>query len=416
MSSIRRYIGIGGLLLLGTAARAQTPVLPLDSVLHRISRNNPMLQEFDYRAQAQNAMAEGARSQMAPMVGAGVFMYPYPGQEIMEDRDKGMLMAAVEQDITNPAKLKAREKYQLSRAAIEEAGRDVTFNQLRAQAKTAYYQWVVLEKKKAVLLESQRIMQFMLKLSKVRYPYNQSSLGSIYKAEGRLGEVENMLVMTNSEVEMKNIQLNMLMNLPPESRFRIDTTVMAPQAAILPDTASLRAARSDIRQIDRTITSMQLNLQLENTQRKPDFGLRFENMIPRDKMMPQVFTIMGMVSIPIAPWSSKMYKSNQKAIGLEIQGMQKGRENLLNEARNMVASMALELQTKRTQVQNYEKKIVPALRRNYETTLLSYEQNTSQLPLVIDAWEALNMAQLEYLNNLEQLYLIGVKYEKELEK
>ncbi|WP_192825397.1 efflux RND transporter periplasmic adaptor subunit [Rufibacter sp. LB8] len=32
--------------------------------------------------------------------------------------------------------------------------------------------------------------------------------------------------------------------------------------------------------------------------------------------------------------------------------------------------------------------------------------------MVIDAWEALNMAQMEYLNNLEQLYLIGVNYEK----
>ncbi len=190
------------------------------------------------------------------------------------EEDDAMYMTAVEQDITNPAKLKAREKYQLSRAAIEEAGRDMTFNQLRAQAKTAYYQWVVLEKKKAVLAESQRIMQFMLKLGKVRYPYNQSSLGSIYKAEGRIGEVENMLTMTNSEIEMKNIQLNMLMNLPPENRFRVDTTVSAPELTVLPDTASLSAARSDVRQIDRTIESMQLNLRLEKIQRKPDFGIR----------------------------------------------------------------------------------------------------------------------------------------------
>ncbi|QHL87961.1 TolC family protein [Nibribacter ruber] len=414
MSNIRIYLG-ALLLLLATSAKAQTPVLPLDTVLNRISQNNGMLQEIEFRAKAQNAMAKGARSQMAPMVGAGVFMYPYPGQMKMEE-DDAMYMTAVEQDITNPAKLKAREKYQLSRAAIEEAGRDMTFNQLRAQAKTAYYQWVVLEKKKAVLAESQRIMQFMLKLGKVRYPYNQSSLGSIYKAEGRVGEVENMLTMTNSEIEMKNIQLNMLMNLPPENRFRVDTTIKAPELIVLPDTASLSAARSDVRQIDRTIESMQLNLRLENIQRKPDFGIRFENMMPRDRMMPQSFTLMGMVSIPIAPWSSKMYKANATAMNLEIQGMQKGREALLNEARNMVASMALELQAKRTQVQNYEKKIIPALRRNYETTLLSYEQNTGQLPLVIDAWEALNMAQMEYLNNLEQLYLIGVNYEKELEK
>ncbi|GAA4310226.1 TolC family protein [Nibribacter koreensis] len=414
MSSIRLYVG-ALLVLLSVSAQAQTPVLSLDTVLNRISQNNGMLQEIEFRAKAQNAMAKGSRSQMAPMVGAGVFMYPYPGQMKMEE-DDAMYMTAVEQDITNPAKLKAREKYQLSRAAIEEAGRDMTFNQLRAQAKTAYYQWVVLEKKKAVLAESQRIMQFMLKLGKVRYPYNQSSLGSIYKAEGRIGEVENMLIMTNSEIEMKNIQLNMLMNLPPENRFKVDTTVQAPVLMVLPDTASLSAARSDVRQIDRTIESMQLNLRLEDLQRKPDFAIRFENMMPRDRMMPQSFTLMGMVSIPIAPWSSKMYKANATAMNLEIQGMRKGREALLNEAQNMVASMALELQAKRTQVQNYEKKIIPALRRNYETTLLSYEQNTGQLPLVIDAWEALNMAQMEYLNNLEQLYLIGVNYEKELEK
>ncbi|MBA9079109.1 TolC family protein [Rufibacter quisquiliarum] len=415
MLSIRLYT-TAALLLMGLVAQGQSPVLSLDSVLQRISLGNPMLREFESRAKAQNAMAEGARSQMAPMVGAGVFMYPYPGQMEMEGQDDAMFMTAVEQEITNPAKLRAREKYQLSKAAIEEAGRDKAFNQLRAQAKTAYYQWVVLEKKKSVLLENQRIMQFMLKLGKVRYPYNQSSLGSIYKAEGRLGEVENMLVMNDSEIIRMNIQLNMLMNLPPETRFRIDTTAQAPKLTVLPDTAYLSAARSDIRQLDRTIESMRLNLRLENMQRKPDFGIRFENMMPRDRMMPQSFTLMGMVSIPIAPWSSKMYKSNIKAMDFEIQGMQKGRESLLNEAQAMVATMAQELQTKQTQVRNYETKIIPALRRNYETTMLSYEQNTSQLPLVIDAWEALNMAQMEYLNNLEQLYLIGVNYEKELEK
>jgi outer membrane protein, heavy metal efflux system len=133
-------------------------------------------------------------------------------------------------------------------------------------------------------------------------------------------------------------------------------------------------------------------------------------------MMPQQFTAMGMISIPIAPWASRMYKANSKAMSQEIQAMQYGRANLLNDARSMISNMGLELSAKRTQVNNYEKKILPALKRNYQTTLLSYEQNTAQLPQVVDAWEALNMAQMEYLNNLEQLYQIGINYEKELEK
>ncbi|PSR53413.1 hypothetical protein AHMF7605_07660 [Adhaeribacter arboris] len=409
-------LAIGLFLVAFLPLRAQNRVMNLDSVLLYIHHYNLMLQEHDLQTEAIKTYAEGAKSWMSPMIGAGVFMYPYPGQRIMEDRDKGMLMTAAQQEIPNPAKLKAQEKYMQSRVAVEEEGHEVMYNQLRAQAKIAYYQWVVLEKKKSILRESQRIMGFMLKLAKVRYPYNQSTLGSIYKAEARLHEVENMLLMNESEIGMKNIQLNILMNLPRDTRFQIDTVVKVPEVAIQTDTSYFNSARSDVRQLDRKIESMRLNLLLENSQRLPDFSIRFENMLPRDRMMPQVFTAMGMVSIPFAPWSNRMYKANSKAMNLEIQSMQIGRENLLKEAQGMAANMALELKSKKTQVQNYQTKIIPALRRNYETTLLSYEQNTGQLLLVMDAWEALNMAQMEYLNNLEQLYLIGVNYEKELEK
>lgn len=401
---------------LQSQAQTRPRVLTLDSVLLYIHHYNLMLQEHDLQTQATKTYAGGARSWMAPMVGGGVFMYPYPGQQTMEARDRGSFMISAQQDIPNPVKLRAKEKYLQSRAAIEEESHEVMYNQFRAQAKTAYYGWVVLEKKKAVLQESSRIMQFMLKLAKLRYPLNQGTLGNIYKAEARQQEVENMLLMTNSEIQLKNIQLNMLMSWPAETRFAIDTVVKAPEVIALPDTAALPSLRSDVRQLDRNIQSMQLNLQLENLERLPEFSLRFDHMSPRGGMMPQQFTAMGMISIPIAPWSAGMYRANSKAMNLEIQAMQRGRTNLLNEARSMISIMTLELNTKRTQVSNYEKKILPALQKNYQTTLLSYEQNTAQLPQVVDAWEALNMAQMEYLNNLEQLYLIGVNYEKELEK
>ncbi|GAA4429737.1 hypothetical protein GCM10023188_15540 [Pontibacter saemangeumensis] len=420
MSSIKKYRHLSWLfvmLLAGAPALAQQQTMNLYSVLQTISSNNPMLQEYDYRARAMDAYAQGAKSWMAPMVGGGVFMYPYPGAEVMEGRDKGMLMLSAEQDIPNPAKLRAKESYMRSRAAIENAGRDVTFNELRAQAKTAYYNWVVLERKMDVLQDSERIMEYMLKLARIRYPYSQGSLGSIYKAEARLHEVENMQLMTVSQIEQQNVQLNTLMNLPTEQRFRIDTVVAVPEPALLAvDTTSLINARSDLRQLDRTIESMRLNVQLEQLERKPDFRIRFEHMYPRDNMMPQQFTAMGMVSIPIAPWSSKMYKANTKAMNLEIEAMQRERESVINEAQGMVRSMALELNTMREQAENYQNKIIPALKKNYDVTMLAYEQNSAQLPEVIDAWEALNMAQMEYLNRLQELYLMVVNYEKEIEK
>jgi hypothetical protein len=48
--------------------------------------------------------------------------------------------------------------------------------------------------------------------------------------------------------------------------------------------------------------------------------------------------------------------------------------------------------------------------------MLGYEENREQLPIVIDGWEALNMAQIEYLNKLEEYYTMIVSYEKQLER
>ena len=420
MLSIKQYY-LGLLLLLlgtpGLAQQAPAPVMTLDSVLQRINRGNPMLQMSVQKARAADAMAEGARSQMAPMVGGGMFMAPYPGAMVMEERDRGAFMVSAEQDITNPAKLRAKEEYLKSRSAIELAGRDVTFNNLRAQAKTAYYSWVVLEKKLARIRENERIMAYMLKLARIRYPYNQGKLGSVYRAEARLLEVENMATMTANAIARQQVQLNMLMNLPPETQYRIDTLIAVP-APVSPtaDTTLLSGTRSDLRQLDKTIESMRLNVRMEQLERKPDFGLRFDHMWPRDLMMPRQFTAMAMVSIPIAPWSSKMYKANTKAMNLEIGAMQREREGIVNEAQAMVRSMGLEVNTMHLNLDNYRRKIIPALQKNYDVTMLAYEQNKAELPEVLDAWEALNMAYMTYLDDLLALYNMTVSFERELEK
>src|SRR3546814_2685076 len=128
-------------------------------------------------------------------------------------------------------------------------------------------------------------------------------------------------------------------------------------------------------------------------------------MLPYGGMMPNTYTVMGMISIPIAPWSSKTYRSNIRGKQMEIRSMEKEREAMLNEAQEVVRSIAWDIRTLGQQLDNYDKKIIPALRRNYESTLLAYEQNQQELAMVIDAWEALNMAQIAYLDKLKDYYL-----------
>jgi outer membrane protein TolC len=402
---------------LGITPFAGAQVITLDSVLYLIDKQNPMLQEYDNKSKALNTYAEGARGQMAPMIGVGTFMTPYPNQVLMDERDKGSWMISFEQQIINPSKLSANSKYLLSKASVEVQGRSAQYNRLRSEAKTMYYQWLVAEEKLSILRENERIIELMLKLARIRYPYNQGSLGNIYKAEGRLSEVQNMIEMTNGSIEESAYRLKGLMNLPVDTHIMIDTATQITYEPnqLIYDTAALSSQRSDIKQIDKTIEMMQLNQQLQSYQSRPDFRIRFDHMQPIGNM-PTQFTAMAMISIPIAPWSSKMYKSEVKGMQYDIEAMKKGREAILIETRGMLAGMASQLARMKQQLKNYETKIIPALKKNYQTLMLAYEENREQLPLVIDAWEALNMAQMEFIEKNQEYFNMIVTYEKELEK
>lgn len=404
-------------LSIGFQASGQQRV-SLDSILSVVKERNPMLKSYSSRADAMTAYAKGAKSWMAPEVGGGLWMLPYKRTE--NPGNQGQIMLSVQQKFTNPAKLRANQGYLESKAAIEQASETYIFNELRAQAKTAYYQWLVLEKKKTALKENEDIIGLVLKIAQLRYPYNQSKLGNIYKAEGRLQEVRNMMLMNDNQIIQKNILLNKLMNAPNDLRYSIDTAYQSKQlkefSPEIIDTISFAERRSDVKRIDKSIQSMKLNQIVEGYQSKPDFNLSFNHMIARGDGIPNQFMLLGMISIPIAPWSSKMYKSNIQGMGKEIEAMKSERAAILNELQGMTSSMATEISTLKKQIENYEKRIVPALRKNYETLMLAYEENKEELPIVIDAWETLNMTQIQYLDTVQKYYEIIVSYEKQIEK
>ncbi|HEY9490235.1 MAG TPA: TolC family protein, partial [Chryseosolibacter sp.] len=417
LRAFRSYPCRGLLLTLAMlmAIQIHAQVLPLDSVLVMIDRNNPMLKEYENKVSALDEYSAGARSWMAPMIGAGTFMTPYPNQTLMGEAEKGAWMFSIEQEIPNPAKQNANRIFLQSKAGVEKQNRAIQYNRLKTEAKSYYYQWLVAEKQMSVLKENARIMELMVKLARIRYPYNQGSLGNIYKAEGRLAEVENMLLMTRSEIDEKSFGLKSLLNLSPSDSIMIDTsTAVTFKPDLMYDTAALSAQRSDIRQINESIKVMRLNQELQRYQAKPDFKIRFDHMQPVGNM-PSQFSAMAMISIPIAPWSSKMYKAEVKGMEYDIEAMKKGREAILVEARGMLAGMVSQINRMKQQLDNYETKIIPALRKNHQTLMLAYEENQEQLPIVIDGWEALNVAQMEYLDKLKQYYIMIVTYEREIE-
>jgi cobalt-zinc-cadmium efflux system outer membrane protein len=393
----------------------QVRVLSLDSVLQRIDRNNVLLQSYDLKAQSYKYSADASTAWMAPMVGVGTFMTPYPNQIVMEPRDRGSLMLQIEQDIPNVAKLKARKKYIESQGNIERATRDITLNDFKAQAKRLYFNWLVAKQRMKVLEENEKIMVTMKKIEEVRYPYNQSQLGSVYKADAKIEENRNMIRMQEGTINKARAWLNSLMNAKGNEPFEIDST-WSPVfiAAGTYDTASLSTARKDVLKMNENIRSMQLNIESMKMQRKPDFRIRFDHMYPLDAAMPNAYNVMGMISIPIVPWSSKMYKSEIKAMQFNIQSMEKERTAMLQETQGMLYGMQYEIESMQARIRGLQEKVIPALQKTLDANFIVYQENKMPLTQVIDAWEALIMMQMNVLDEKLKLYEMIVDYEKEL--
>jgi len=391
--------------------------LTLEEIIREIELNNPSLKSYEAMIKSQEAKVEGAGAWMAPMVGAGTYMTPYPGSKMVGEGDKGAFMVSAEQDIPNPAKAKAQREYLKSISQTYFYEKNIKFNELRASARQLFFDLLIATKKYKFQKENQQIMQNMKKLAEIRYPFNQASLSQIFKAEGRVYESDNMLIMTEGEIRSKKIALNTLMNRESLTALSIDSNYKAvfnPIANL--DTSYFAETRSDALHMQHDIHAMQANIKVMKQEAKPDFRLRFDHMDNYSSMMPGQFTAMGMISIPIAPWSSKMYKSEIKAMNYQKTSMQQQKQAMLIEMLGMARGMESELLTMQKQLDNYENKILPTLNKALKTSMLSYQENKGDLNMVIDNWEALNMSQMNYLNQLQRFYSMIADYEKVVER
>ena len=399
MRHIKYYIIISCLLLNVNAAVAQT--LSLDAILINVRTNNPQLKMYDADIQSMDAAAKGARSWMAPQVSTGLFMTPYN-----INPDMGSYMIGVTQMIPNASRLKADSDYMNAMSSVEVENKNYTVNQLNALVKTNYYQWIVLDKKMKV--------EYMIKSMEIRYQYNMDKLPTYYKAKSQYSALESMVVMLQNEISQKKIALNTLMARDKSTVFEIESDFALKEFnSIKDDMGSLSENRSDVKAIEKTIVLNQLKIEIEKAKLLPEFGVNYVHMLTFGNG-PQQFSLMGMITIPM-PWSSKMNKANISSFKIKNESLDWQKQMILNEANGMISGMQAELTNLKKQYEIADKSIIPALRRNYDTSIIAWQNNNGDLFVVLDAWEALNMAQIERLDKLQAILSTQVAIEKQLE-
>ncbi|MBK8844894.1 MAG: TolC family protein [Saprospiraceae bacterium] len=411
---MKRFQILIALTLITSGAKSQQ-VLTMQEIQSAIQTNHPALKMLDAEARSMNEEAKSAYSWMPPEVGAGFFQTPYdPGRWKSMNGQPGMgaFMISAQQMFPNKKRQNAEFAYMNAQSSVELQKKDVIVNELLFTARKNYYDWIVLEKKLKVLDENDKLLKFMMQSAEIRYKNGLGKISAYYKAKAALANVENMQLMLRNEINQKRIAINTVMNRSTETAFAVDTNyVWYNFNRSMFDSVSLMKQRSDIKVIDRSIEVNKLERTAELAKLKPEFGIQYNHMTGWARQ-PLMFTVMGMVKIPLAKWSSKMNKAKAESLVWQNEALRNQQQMIVNEASGMADNSFTELELKKKQMKLYEEQIIPALRRNFQTMQLGYEQNTEELFELFDAWEALNMTQMEYFDQLQK----GLQMQAELMK
>ncbi|MEO7263925.1 MAG: TolC family protein [Ferruginibacter sp.] len=411
---MQRIIIFSVLVYISGAISAQT-ILRMDDIKPAIEKNHPTLKMFDAEARSMDEAAKGVYSWMPPELGAGFYQTPYDPKrwKYMDGQPgMGMFMISAQQMFPNKKRQNAEYAFMNAQSSIEKQRKDVALNELLYITKKNYYEWVVIEKKLKVLQENDKLLKFMMQSAEIRYKNGLGKISAYYKAKAALANVENMKLMLENEIVQKRIAINTAMNRNANELFTVDTNfVWLDFNQQMFDSAALVNQRSDIKVIERNIAVNDLERKAELAKLNPEFGIKYDHMTGWGRQ-PLQFSVMLMAKIPLARWSSKMNKAKAESIGWRNEALKNQQQMIINEAAGMANSSYTELVLKRKQMKLYEEQIIPALRRNFQTMLLGYEQNTEELFEVFDAWEALNMTQMDYLDQLMK----GLQMQAELMK
>jgi outer membrane protein TolC len=389
----------------------------MQEVFDTIDKTYPQLQFYESKIGSIRSLVEGAKAWMPPTVALALDRFPYRLSLIKEmtpDNQAGFMLS-VQQMIPNSAKLNAKRDYLASLENVQHNDFEWQKNILHFTARLYYYRRYTAEQKLRTVREYRELLNMLIKTAKDKYAYNQADLGTIFKAEASLSELANMETMLFSQIAESNIGLNTLMSRDVNTPFLIDTS-LAPKdysSDYLQALDSTQLLRNDILSVQSRIQSMKFNQRWAATGSKPDFGIQFSH----GQMfgMPKQFSIMGMMTIPIVPWSSKMYKSEVKSMGFEIEAMQKEKSTMQLMASQMIREKITMLIYENRQLNNYDKSVLPAYRKNLESNLLAYRQNTGNFFVLLDAWNMLLMKELERIDKMGQVFTVQSEYEYQRE-
>jgi outer membrane protein TolC len=248
-----------------------TSELSVETLIEQVLARNPSLAQMVAAWQAASARYPQVTSLEDPMFAGTV------GPGTIAPDDHGVEFAyrlEISQKLPYPGKLRFRGENALAEASA--AGRDVGDMRLQLieSARTAFYDYYLVERALGVNDESLQLLRDFRKNAQSRYQTGLVPEQDVLQADVEIGKEQDRRLELDQMRQVAVARINTLMHLPPDSQLPSSPKQLALQEE-LPDAQTLRAAavaqRPDLQAIADRIAAEEASLGLAHKEFYPDF-------------------------------------------------------------------------------------------------------------------------------------------------
>lgn len=389
-------IAAGLLLAAPSAVVAQVAQpLPLAEAIGIAINRHPDLAAIQAGVAAADAQVATERGLPPPMVDVQIWQWPFNRWKPTD----AQWMVMLEQEI--PGKGKRDLRVARARADVAVMAVDVTRHHLEVAAETVekYLDLRIARETQARLAEAEAIVKQGIDAAEVRYAAGSGAQQDVLMGVVELGTLADERLMAEEAERMATVQLNSLLNRPPDTPIGALDAPRADDGLAFPSEADLatRVAswHPDVTAIARETERAEAERALALAERKPDYVVQGGLMAMPS--MTDAFTARVGFSWPNAPWARERIESMRKGADAAIAAAAAKRASADLKIRQEVAELLVKARSAERRRELLATSVVPGLQHALEIARIDYASSRGTFTALTELTRRLNETALDIL-------------------
>jgi len=386
----------------------------LNAIIDDVKKNNLLLIALDKAiAQEQESIIQ-ARTLDPPIFNIEFFKSPIANfPNLFKNQEE--IDYSIQQALPFPFKIITRINIAKNKKVLSEKIKSITLLNLIKELKTLFYEYYFILRKIEINNENRELVKTYEAIARKQYEVGVGKLSDILRFQTEISIYKNNEFIFNNELSSIKAKINALRNISLETEIGYIPEITPPifeyTTANLIKLAILH--QPSITKINTEINMKKTEITAAKNELLPDFMIKL--MYKQMTTMPDDYSFMIGMTIPIAPWSISKYISSVKSANLLVQQAEKEYLNMINMLEVEINNITNRISSNKEKIKTYKETIIPQARQSLMSTLSSYQTGANNFLTILDAHHTLfsvlleyHMAVMNYMIAISELeYMIG---------